>query len=123
MAAILQQTPADLSIVCVQGDELNVAVDASIDLTDYTFEAVVYATSASTTGSWSGSSGLLVGETEATFSINVVDLEEGQINLGLTEAQTEALSPAGSYRWYLRWTDGDGVTRTVLAGEFTTRIP
>jgi hypothetical protein len=123
MASLYQQTPADLSIYCVQGDEINVAIDASIDLSDYTFEAKVYATTPSSTGSWTGSDGLLVGATEATFSVNVVDLSAGQINLGLSEVQTAAISPASAHRWYLRWTDGDGATRTVLAGEFTTRIP
>lgn len=123
MATTFQQTPADLAIVCVQGDELNVAIDASIDLSGYTFSAIVYSPTPSTGGGWSSSDGLTIGATEATFTVNVVDLEEGQINLGLSETQTAALSPASSHRWYLRWTDEDGATRTVLAGEFTTRIP
>lgn len=123
MAAIFQQTPADLSIVCTQGDQLDVAVDASLDLSGYTFSAIVYSPTPSSSGSWTGTDGLVVGTTKATFSINVVNLATGQLNLGLTETQTAALSPAESHRWYLRWTDGNGVTRTVLAGEFTTRIP
>ena len=104
-------------------EQFDVSIDASIDLSDHTFEAVVYSTAPSSSGSWSGGNGLLVGDIEATFTVNVVSLSDGQLNIGLTETQTEALSPNGSYRWYLRWSDEDGVTRTVLAGQFTTRIP
>lgn len=117
------QTPADLKVIVVQGDQLDIGFDASIDLTGYTFEAIVYSAESSTPGGWSGGDGVVVGDTAAEFSVNVVDLAEGQLNLGLSETQTSALSPANSYRWYLRWVDTDDVTRTAISGTFTVRVP
>jgi hypothetical protein len=123
MATTYAAIPADLEIIVVQGDELNIGFDASINLTGYTFEAIVYAAEASTPGGWSGGDGLVVGDTAAEFSVNVVNLASGQLNLGLTETQTSALSTATSYRWYLRWSDPDDVTRTAISGTFTVRVP
>lgn len=118
-----QKVPADLEVICVQGDELNLAFDASISLVGYTFDAKVYEPVSSSGGGWSASDGLVVGSTVATFSQNVVNLSAGQLNLGLTETQTQALDPATSYRWFLRWQDPDGVTTTAVSGAFTVRIP
>jgi len=118
-----QKVPAELEVICVQGDELNLAFDASISLVGYTFTALVYEPVSSSGGGWSSADGQVVGSTAATFSQNVVDLSAGQLNLGLTETQTQALSPATDYRWFLRWQDTAGVTTTAVSGTFTVRIP
>lgn len=123
MTATYSQVPAELIVVCVQGDELNISFTVGADLTGYEIEAAVYEPVVETGGAWTGEEGFIVGDTQAEFSINVVDLAEGQFNLGLTETQTDSLSPASAHRWYLRWTDGDGVTRTAASGQFVVRIP
>ena len=64
-----------------------------------------------------------IGETATTFAIENTNLAAGQITIGLSESQTIALSPAIAYRWYMRWVDGGGVTRTVLSGTVTVANP
>lgn len=115
--------PADLEVICVQGDQLDIAFDVSLDLTGYDITALVYEAEAATPGGWTGGDAIVVGNTAATFSINVVDLELGQFNIGLTETQTQALSPSTAYRWYVRWADPDEVTRTAVSGVFRVRVP
>lgn len=125
-------SPADMPITFVVGDQLDVGLafttgtgqaTTAINLTGYTFEARVYVpTYANPEGSL-GAGGYTVGATAATFAVAPVSLSGGTVNIGLTEAQTVALNPAIGYRWYFRWTDTSGVTRTVLAGTFTARAP
>lgn len=131
MAVSFVQTPAEMSIEFVAGDELNVGLafttpgtsPTPINLTGYTLAAKVYVpTFANPDGSF-GSGAYTVGATAATFTVSPVSLSGGTVNIGLTETQTAALSAATGYRWYFRWTDTSGVTLTVLAGTFTARIP
>jgi hypothetical protein len=122
------QTPAEMSIECVAGDELNVGLaftssSAPINLTGYTFEAKVYLPVFSNPDGSLGEGAYTVGATAATAAVSVVSLSGGTVNVGLTETQTVALSPATGYRWYFRWTDTSGVTLTVLSGEFKARAP
>jgi hypothetical protein len=122
------QTPAEMSIECVAGDELNVGLaftssSAPINLTGYTFEAKVYLPVFSNPDGSLGEGAYTVGATAATFTTAAVSLANGTVNVGLTETQTVALSPAVGYRWYFRWTDTAGVTLTVLSGTFTARAP
>ena len=119
-----QQLPADLAIECVQGDQLDVSLDFSVDLTGYTFEAIVYEPHPTTSGAWGGSGGgLVVGPIAAEFTISAVDIELGQVNLGLAESSTADLDPATAYRWYFRYSAPGGVTLTPLAGSFVVKIP
>jgi hypothetical protein len=117
-----------MSIECVAGDELNVGLaftssSAPINLTGYTFEAKVYLPVFSNPDGSMGEGAYTVGATAATATVSVVSLSGGTVNVGLTETQTVALSPATGYRWYFRWTDTSGVTLTVLSGEFKARAP
>jgi len=128
VATAFVQTPAEMSIECVSADELNVGLaftssSAAINLTGYTLEAKVYVPTFSNADGTFGSGAYTVGTTAATFTISAVSLSGGTVNIGLTETQTVALSPAVGYRWYFRWTDTSGVTLTVLAGTFTARAP
>ena len=128
MATEFVQTPAEMSIECVAGDELNVGLaftssSAPINLTGYTFEAKVYLPVFSNPDGSLGEGAYTVGATAATFTTAAVSLANGTVNVGLTETQTVALSPAVGYRWYFRWTDTAGVTLTVLSGTFTARAP
>jgi len=128
VATAFVQTPADMSIEFVVGDELNVALaftssSAPINLTGYTLEAKVFTpVFANPDGSFSQGA-YTVGSTAATFAVSAVSLAGGTVNIGLTETQTSALSPAIGYRWYFRWVDTSGVTLTVLSGDFTARAP
>ena len=128
MATEFSQTPADMSIECVAGDQLNVGLaftssSTPINLTGYTFEARVYLPVFSNPDGSLGEGAYTVGATAATFTTSAVSLSGGTLNVGLTETQTVALSPATGYRWYFRWTDTSGVTLTVLSGPFTARAP
>ena len=132
MATAFVQTPADMSIEFVVGDELNVGLaftqpsgssSVAINLTGYTLEAKVYTPTFSNADGTFGSGAYTIGTTAATFTVSAVSLSGGTVNIGLTETQTVALSPAVGYRWFFRWTDTSGVTLTVLAGTFTARAP
>lgn len=125
------QVPGECTITAVVGDELNVGLQftdqatppAAIDLTGYTIEAKVFTPVYDNPENSLGTGGLIVGPIAATFSVGEVDLEDGQISLGLTETQTSGLSTATKYRYYVRWVNPDGVTLTVLSGLFVVRIP
>lgn len=116
------QLPAELGITFVVGDEVNIALDFSNDLTGYTLQSAIYVAGNITTG---GGYGLIntVGATVTSFTIANTNLAAGQIGISLTETQTALLTPANSYRWYLRWVSPGNVTRTVLSGPVTPVAP
>jgi hypothetical protein len=122
------QTPAEMSIECVGGDELNIGLaftsgSTPINLTGYTLEAKVFTpVFANPDGSFSQGA-YTAGTTAATFTVSAVSLSGGTVNIGLTELQTSGLSAAVGYRWFFRWIDTSGVTLTVLSGPFTARAP
>ena len=114
--------PGPLNISLTIGDEFGFVSDLSIDTTGFTWTAIVYETA--TTVSFVNPSGVSTqGATAATFAITVVNAAAGQINLSLTELQTTALSPATSYRWYLRGVSPGLVTRTYLSGTLKAYAP
>lgn len=129
--AEFRQEPADLPVVFVAGDQLDIALAVTtnttppvpVNLTGYTFESRVYATQYSNSDGSFGAGGYTYGQTAATFTVSPVSLVGGTVNIGLTEQQTAGLSAGASYRWYFRWTDPAGVTRTAVSGTFTARIP
>jgi len=122
--AAFTQTPAEISITCVQGDELAIAIDCHQSLVGYTLSAVVYNQVVATSSGSLGVGGTYtVGETAATFTIADISRSAGTVKLSLTETQTSALSPSGRYRWYFRWQDTAGYTQSILAGAFTVSIP
>lgn len=109
--------PQPLNVSFVRGDEFGMLIDASIDLTGYTFSAPIYKAS-------SVVNGVPVGTVVVdNFTITNVDLATGQINLSLQESQTLALNPTDRLRWYLRWVAPGVVTRTVLSGVVTVGDP
>ena len=121
--ATFTQLPGGLDITFVQGDEVSIALDFDRDLTGYTITAPVYVTAAYATDG--GGSGFVQtgGATAANFAIASTDLSQGQILIGLSETQTSDLTPANSYRWYMRWVEPGLVTRTVLSGTVTVVNP
>lgn len=128
MATEFVQTPADMSIEFVVGDELNVGLaftsnSAAVNLTGYTLEAKVYVPVFANPDGTLSQGAYTIGTTAATFTTAAVSLSGGTVNIGLTETQTAALNPATGYRWFFRWIDTAGVTLTVLSGAFTARAP
>jgi hypothetical protein len=121
--ATFSQLPGTLDIVFVKGDEVSIALDFDRDLTGHTITTAIYVTAVYATGG--GGSGFVtgVGETATTFAIQNTNLAAGQITIGLTESQTDALSPAIAYRWWMKWVDAANVTRTVLSGTCTIANP
>lgn len=89
-----------------QGDTLNALLTftsngTAIDMTGYTFD------------SWITNSGAQVEE----ITVDDTDLANGQITLQL-DGTTSAGITAGTYNWYLRWTDTNTIDTTVVAGLF-----
>lgn len=117
------QLPGTLDLTFVAGDELRVNCDFDLDVTGYTVTNSVYVSSVYATGG--GGSGFvnIIGETVTTFDQSVTNAANGQMLLTLPENKSSLLSPGIGYRWYLRWVDLSGVTRTVLSGSITTVAP
>ena len=111
------QTPADLTIELVRGDELNfVAQFPSLDLSAYTLSAGVYDSTAT---------GVTIYQTPALYKsvATAGGVTTTSVSVGLTESQTTALAADGRYRWFLRWVSPGGVTRTILSGEVAAQNP
>jgi hypothetical protein len=130
--ASYNQTPAELSITMIPGDELNVGMNFTapsgntttpLNLAGYTFDARVFVPTFANPDGGFGSGSYTVGTTAANLTVSPVNLAVGQLSLGLNESQTANLSPATSYRWYLRWSDSANLTLTVLSGDFVARLP
>lgn len=114
--------PAELNVTLVKGDEWGVSLDFDIDLTGYTFNAIVFATTRTVSTAFPGGIDT-EGATAATIAVTFTDLANGQLGLSLTEAQTESLDEASTYRWYLRGVAPGTITRTYISGSFTVRSP
>jgi len=114
--------PATLDIVVLKGDEFGMDLDFNISLTSYTWTAEVFASTRTVNSNYPG--GLSTeGATAATFTVNVVDAANGQLNLALDETTTGGLDEATAYRWFLRGVAPGAVTRTYISGSFTVRAP
>jgi hypothetical protein len=114
--------PGLLNISLTIGDEFGMLADLDIDTTGFTWTALVYETSTSV--SFVNPGGVSTqGTTAATFTVTVMNAASGQVNLSLTEVQTGALSPATSYRWYLRGVSPTSVTRTYVSGTLKAYAP
>lgn len=121
--AVFTQLPGTLDITFVQGDEVAIALDFDRDLTGYTITAPVYVTAVFASGGGGSSFVETVGAVATNFVISNTNLAQGQILIGLSENQTNLLSPGIAYRWYMRWGDTGLVTRTVLSGTVTVANP
>ena len=117
------QLPGTLDVEIVVGDEVAMSVDFDRDITGYTLEAPIYVTRVFAQGVGGVSSGTAVGGTVTRWTVSVTDAAAGTIALGLNEAQTTLLLPSVSHRWFLRWVDTSGYTRTVLSGSMISRSP
>lgn len=101
MGAVADNLPGQLNLAMRRGDQYGTMVDFSVPLTGCTFTSEVYST--------------YTGEAVVSPSVTAVDLSAGQVNVGLTEAQTGDLQP-GTYGWRLIWVAPGNITRTALQG-------
>lgn len=114
--------PGPLAISMTVGDEFGMFVDLDIDTTNFSWEGIVY--EVVTSVSFSSPGGVSSqGSTAATFTVTNVNAANGQINLSLTEIQTDLFDPTQKYRWYLRGVSPSLVTRTYISGTFTAYAP
>lgn len=94
------QTPGSLNLAFNRADDFSVLVDMSISLAGYTVTA--------------GVNSLVTGAEVQPFAVAVVSATAGQVNLSLSDAQTQAMA-RGTYGWSMKWTEGNA-TRTALTG-------
>lgn len=100
--AQVPQMPGRLDIgPFIRGDEYGTTIDVSINLTGYTLSAKVYS--------------LLTGETLVTPTLTAISLASGQVNVGLSDVQTDSL-PQGTYGFRLEWVAPGSAKRTALGG-------
>lgn len=124
MAVAFSQTPAEVAVTCVLGDQLSIGLNLGRAITGYEITAQVYEEVLASNSSTMGSKGIYgVGSIKATFTVGITSASAGTVSISLTQVQTSALSPSGLYRWYLRWVDTAGYRQTILAGPFTVVIP
>lgn len=117
--------PAELGLAFIKGDEFGMvlAVD-STDLTGYTYDTKIYSLATVEVGGGLGAGvASAAGETVVAFTITPVNLTAGQVNLSLTEIQTGALTAGAEYRWWFKTVTPGNVTRTILAGDVSVRVP
>jgi hypothetical protein len=109
--------PSNLNIQFVRGDEFGMLLDFDTNLSGYSFQTSIYEVGRVING-FPTSGGQFL-----TFSVTTVDAASGQINLSLTETQTQSFDLTKTYRWYLRWIAPGVVTRTVLSGVVSVGDP
>jgi hypothetical protein len=114
--------PGTLNLRFVRGDEVNVAVNLNRDITAHAFESYVY--ESTITGIGGGIGSLIgIGTTVTAPTIGITALTAGSMVIGLSEVQTNLLTPGQDYRWYLRWIAPGELTRTILSGSVTAVAP
>ena len=99
--ANLTQTPGELNIKTTR-DNFSMLVDFDISLTGYTFDAAIV---------HKGS------DVKSALTVTNTNLASGQITISADDSALLAI-PLDKHFWYLRWTDGSGNVRRVLAGDF-----
>ena len=119
-----EQLPAELDLSFVKGDELSILLTIGLDLTGYTYDAKVYSlTTAAAGGGLAGGVATTAGGTVAAFTVSAISETAGTVNISLTEQQTDTLSSTGTYRWWFKAISPAIVTRTLVSGDVTVRLP
>lgn len=102
MAYTVNQLPAPVDFNLVSGDDFTATITLNMDITGYTFAAVVDTTPVAT-----------------NFTVAVIDAITGKLTITLTAAQTAGITSATS--WDMRWTDPDTKKLTIFCGTVTPR--
>lgn len=116
------QLPGTLNFRVTFGDEVNTAINLNRDVTGYSFSTVIYRANVQGAGGGDGAV-TTIGQTITQPTVGVVSSATGELNFGLTEAQTLLLTPGVPYRWYLRAVAPGDVTRTLISGDVVTVAP
>ena len=117
--------PAELDLAFIKGDEFGMvlAVD-STDLTGYSYDTKIYSMATIEVGGGLGAGvASVAGATVVAFTVTLVNITAGQVNLSLTETQTSTLTAGAEYRWWFKTITPGNVTRTILAGDVSVRVP
>jgi hypothetical protein len=123
--ATFSQLPGDLTITHTIGDEVAFTLDLDVDVTGYTFVAVVYVVESTGFQGGGGGVGQSIGRTAYTPTITIVNAAAGTLLWSASETQTGtgSLSTGLQYRHYVRWVTPAGVTRTVVSGDYLPKAP
>jgi hypothetical protein len=117
--------PAELDLAFIKGDEFGMVLSVNAtDLTGYAYDTKIYSMTTVEVGGGLGAGvASAAGETVVAFTVTPVALTAGQVNLSLTEAQTNTLTAGAEYRWWFKTVTPGNVTRTILAGDVSVRVP
>jgi hypothetical protein len=117
--------PAELDLAFIKGDEFGMVLAVNeTDLTGYAYDTKIYSMTTVEVGGGLGAGvASAAGETVVAFTVTPVALTAGQVNLSLTEAQTNTLTAGAEYRWWFKTVTPGNVTRTILAGDVSVRVP
>ena len=99
--ANLTQTAGELNIKTTR-DNFSMLATFNISLTGYTFEAYIVHKNS---------------DVNSALTVTNTNLASGQITISADDSVLAAI-PLDKHFWYLRWTDGSGNVRRVLAGDF-----
>ncbi|NBW12450.1 MAG: hypothetical protein EBR82_30905 [Caulobacteraceae bacterium] len=127
MTTTFSLLPYAIDLEFVRGDEVPFTVVFNgTDLTNYGLTSSVYIVDTGTYSRTRGTVSELVVPT-VTKSVSVaagtVTTTTSTVSVRLTEQQTSLIPETGNPRWYLRWIDPSGVTRTILSGNVSASNP
>jgi len=117
--------PAELDLAFIKSDEFGMVLSVdSTDLTGYTFDTKIYSLTTVEVGGGLGAGvASAAGATVVAFTVTPVNITAGQVNLSLTEIQTGDLTVGAQYRWWFKTVTPGNVTRTILSGDVSVRLP
>jgi hypothetical protein len=120
-----EQLPAELDLAFIKGDEFGMVISMDgTNLTGHAYDSRIYSlTSVAAGGGLGAGVTVAAGGTVVAFTITPVNLTAGQVNVSLSEVQTDQLSATGRYRWWFKTITPGNVTRTYLAGDVSVRVP
>jgi len=117
--------PAELDLAFIKGDEFGMVLSVNAtNLTGYSYDTKIYSLTTVEVGGGLGAGvASSAGATVVAFTVTPVALTAGQVNLSLTETQTNTLTAGAEYRWLFKTITPVNVTRTILAGDVSVRVP
>jgi len=120
-----EQLPAELGLRFIKGDEFGMVISMDgTNLTGHAYDSRIYSlTSVAAGGGLGAGVTVAAGGTVVAFTITPVNLTAGQVNVSLSEVQTDQLAATGRYRWWFKTITPGNVTRTYLAGDVSVRVP
>ena len=109
--ATVEQTPGELNISVVQGDDLSIQLTEDSNFSGYTFIATIH--------QLHGSSVTCATSFVATAASSTVQVDFPAVTTGALPVTTNE----GAHNWKCVYTDVGGLTRTWMKGTFTVLSP